>query len=125
MLDRFSYNAMYKNRFAYIVGGTVQDVSATITEDQTVVVPFKLEQDSDTGGSLAVEVKISDIVSPEVKLELIRASTGENLSSEVCEQQMCRPVWSAPLLFAYRKVSYQNLLQQNFTILASLCSWAG
>ena len=92
MLDRFSYNAMYKNRFAYIVGGTVQDVSATITEDQTVVVPFKLEQDSDTGGSLAVEVKISDIVSPEVKLELIRASTGENLSSEVCEQQMCRPV---------------------------------
>ena len=71
MLDRFSYNAMYKNRFAYIVGGTVQDVTATITEEQTVVVPFKLEQDSDTGGSLAVEVKISDIVSPEVRLEMI------------------------------------------------------
>ena len=70
MLDRFSYNAMYKNRFAYIVGGTVQDVTATITEDQTVVVPFKLEQDSDTGGSLAVEVKISNIVSPEVRLEM-------------------------------------------------------
>ena len=75
MLDRFSYNAMYKNRFAYIVGGTVQDVTATITEDQAVVVPFKLEQDSDTGGSLAVEVKISNIVSPEVRLQIIWASS--------------------------------------------------
>ena len=31
--------------------------------------------------------------------------------------------WSAPLLFAYWKVSYLNLLQANFNILASLWRW--
>ena len=36
-----------------------------------------------------------------------------------------RAVWSAPLLFAFWKVSYVNLLQVNFNFLASLCSWGG
>ena len=34
-------------------------------------------------------------------------------------------VWSVPLLFAYWKVSYLNLLRVKFHFLASLCSWAG
>ena len=34
-----------------------------------------------------------------------------------------RAVWSAPLLFAYWKVSYLNLLQVKFNFLASLWSW--
>ena len=34
-------------------------------------------------------------------------------------------VWSAPLLFAYWKVSYLNLLQPKFQFLARLFSWAG
>ena len=33
-----------------------------------------------------------------------------------------RAVWSAPLLFAYRKVSYLDLLQAKFQFLGSLCS---
>ena len=32
-------------------------------------------------------------------------------------------VWSVPLLFAFWKVSYVNLLQVKFNFLASLCSW--
>ena len=67
-MDRFSYNAMYKNKFAYTVGGTVKDVAATITGEQIVTVPFKLEEDSDTGGSLAVEIKLSEVVSTEVSM---------------------------------------------------------
>ena len=34
-----------------------------------------------------------------------------------------RADWSAPLLFAFWKVSYLNLLQAKFQFLASLCSW--
>ena len=50
------------------------------------------------------------------------ASRRENLSSKVCEQQRRRP---APLLLAYWKVSYLEKLWENFSSLASLCSWAG
>ena len=44
----------------------------------------------------------------------IWALTPENLSSEVCEQH--RRAWSAPLLFAYWKVSYLDLLRVKFQI---------
>ena len=65
LLDRFSYNSMFKNRFAYAVGGTVKDVVTTLTGSQTVVVPFKLEK-GDTGGSLALEVKLKELLSTSV-----------------------------------------------------------
>ena len=54
---------------------------------------------------------------------MIWASTQENLSSGVCEQHRRRPacaqasfcaVRSAPLLFAFWKESYVNLLQVKF-----------
>ena len=49
-----------------------------------------------------------------------------------CEQQKRQPaslrirtVWSAPLLFAYWKVPYLDLLQaKSFSLIAGLCSWA-
>ena len=46
-----------------------------------------------------------------VRFHHIRASTWEKLSSGFCEQHSCRQAWSAPLLFAYWKVSYLGLLQ--------------
>ena len=63
----------------------------------------------------------------EPNMVFIWASTWDNLSSGLCQQQRRRPhcasvqsIWSAPLLFAYWKVSSKR----NFTILACLFSWA-
>ena len=50
-------------------------------------------------------------------------SARENLSSEVWEQQRCRPASDQrPLLFAFGKAPYLSLLQASFDFLASLCS---
>ena len=62
---------MYKNKFAYAVGGTVKDVVTTLTGSQTVILPFKLEH-GDTGGSLAVEVKLKELLSTSVSLITIK-----------------------------------------------------
>ena len=34
-------------------------------------------------------------------------------------------IWSAPLLFAYWKLSYKKCYRRNFNILSTFCSWAG
>ena len=50
------------------------------------------------------------------------ASSWQNLSSGVCDQQMGRPVWvdwSAPLLFPFCKVSYLSLLHVKFQFSSS------
>ena len=59
---------MFKNKFAYAVGGTVKEVDTTLTGSQTVVVPFKLEQ-GDIGGSLTAELKLQELLSTSVSLK--------------------------------------------------------
>ena len=57
------------------------------------------------------------------------ASTQENLSSEVCEQQRRRPACASAqsdqrLCYSHTgKYHIQTSYQRNFNILASLCSW--
>ena len=74
ILDRFSYNSMYKNKFAYSVGGTVKDVVTTLTADQCTVLPFKLEPDGDTGGSLVILVQLDEIVATSVCINVFPKS---------------------------------------------------
>ena len=66
-----------------------------------------------------------------LELLLIWALTPKNLSSSVCEQQNCRPACASTqsdqhLCYSLiEKYHIKNCSMRNFTILASLCSWAG
>ena len=55
----------------------------------------------------------------------IRSRSSNLQTTKVQTSLRIHTVWSAPLLFTYWKVSYQDLLERNFNFLASLCSWAG
>ena len=62
---------------------------------------------------------------------MIWASTPENLSSEVCEQQRAQTslricaVWLAPCYSLIIKYHIKTCHERDFIFLASLCSWAG
>ena len=51
--------------------------------------------------------------------------SGGSQTKQVLTSLRIRAVWSAPLLFAYCKVSYLDLLRAKFDWLASLCYCAG
>lgn len=62
LLSRFSYNVKFRDKFAFVNGTRLKDISITLAENQSKGIPFRLEDGKDTGGSLAVRLKMKQII---------------------------------------------------------------
>ncbi|XP_052234021.1 post-GPI attachment to proteins factor 6-like isoform X2 [Dreissena polymorpha] len=65
MLDKFTFNPKFHNKFGYINGSRFEDVLLQMMEGFTQVVPFRIVDAVDNGGSLIVNVQMQDIVAVE------------------------------------------------------------
>ncbi|WAR24388.1 PGAP6-like protein [Mya arenaria] len=63
LLDKFTHNSKFKNRYGYMNGSEVNGVNISLSDDKTHIVPFIVSDGQDNGGSLEVRAGIQNVVS--------------------------------------------------------------
>ncbi|KAL4236436.1 Transmembrane protein 8A [Mactra antiquata] len=84
LLDRFRYNAKFKNKFGIVNGSKVSDISVKFTENLSRIIPFQLKDEQDTGGSLTLSFKMDQSVAVE--------SRNVDVKINICLQRNVIPV---------------------------------
>lgn len=68
MMDRYEYQAIFKTRYTYLVNGTEVRKPYTLSENTTLIVPYKVRSGADTGGSIVI--KLTSVLNPEVGIKI-------------------------------------------------------
>ena len=68
LLSRFSYNVKFRDKFAFVNGTRLKDISLSLAENQSRGIPFQLKDGQDTGGSLVLKMKLKQITTINVSV---------------------------------------------------------